>query len=114
MSATAHYETDFYLWTQQQAALLRQGEFNGLDLDCANIAEEIESMGRRDRLSLRSYLHNILLHLLKWRYQPERRGTSWKLSIRKRTTPSPESDEGKSQSETTTGGNSGRRIPRRP
>ena len=43
MSATAHYETDFYLWTQQQAALLRQGEFNRLDLDCANIAEEIES-----------------------------------------------------------------------
>ncbi len=39
-------------------------------------------MGRRDRLSLRSYLHNILLHLLKWRYQPERHGTSWKLSIR--------------------------------
>ncbi len=82
MSATAHYETDFYLWTQQQAALLRQGEFNRLDLDCVNIAEEIESMGRRDRLSLRSYLHNILLHLLKWCYQPERRGTSWKLSIR--------------------------------
>ena len=79
---TATYETDFYLWTQQQAALLRQGEFNRIDLDLANIAEEIESMGRRDRSSTRSYLLNIALHLLKWRYQPERRGTSWRLSIR--------------------------------
>jgi len=46
---TATYETDFYQWTQQQAALLRQGEFNRVDLDLANIAEEIESMGKRDR-----------------------------------------------------------------
>jgi len=79
---TATYETDFYLWTQQQAALLRQGEFNRVDLDLANIAEEIESMGKRDRRSVSSYLQNVLLHLLKWRYQPERRGTSWRLSIR--------------------------------
>ena len=46
---TATYETDFYQWTQQQADLLRQGEFNRVDLDLANIAEEIESMGKRDR-----------------------------------------------------------------
>ena len=78
----ATYETDFYLWTQQQADLLRQGQFNRVDLDAANIAEEIESMGRREKHSIRSYLQNVLLHLLKWQYQPERRGTSWKLSIR--------------------------------
>ena len=79
MNAT--YETDFYLWTQQQAALLRQGEFNRIDLDAANIAEEIESMGKSDRRSLASHLRNILLHLLKWQHQPERRGTSWIESI---------------------------------
>ena len=78
----ATYETDFYLWTQQQAALLRQGEFNRVDLDLANIAEEIESMGKRDRRSVSSYVQNVLLHLLKWRYQPQRRGTSWRMSIR--------------------------------
>ncbi len=76
------YDTDFYLWTQQQAALLRHGEFNRVDLDIENIAEEIESMGRREKHSIRSYLFNVMLHLLKWRYQPERRGTSWNLSIR--------------------------------
>lgn len=78
----ATYETDFYLWTQQQADLLRQGQFNRVDLDLENIAEEIESMGKRDRRSVSSYLQNVLLHLLKWRYQPERRGASWRMSIR--------------------------------
>ncbi len=81
MTITA-YETDFYQWTQQQAALMRQGEFNRVDLDIENIAEEIESMERRDRYALRSYLHNILMHLLKWQHQPERRGPSWQLSIK--------------------------------
>ena len=75
------YDTDFYLWTQQQAALLRQGEFNRVDLDVENIAEEIESMGRREKHSIRGYLFNVMLHLLKWRYQPERRETSWELSL---------------------------------
>ena len=65
MTTTTHYETDFYQWTQQQAALLRQGEFNRVDLDFENIAEEIESMGRREKHSIRSYLFNIVMHLLK-------------------------------------------------
>lgn len=77
----ATYETDFYLWTQQQADLLRQGQFNRVDLDLANIAEEIESMGKQDRRAVSRYLQNVLMHLLKWRYQPERRGTSWWMSI---------------------------------
>ena len=77
----ANYETDFYQWTQQQAALLRQGEFNRVDLDLENIAEEIESMGRGQTHSLGSYLQNVLMHLLKWRYQPQRQGKSWRLSI---------------------------------
>lgn len=79
---TATYETDFYLWTQQQADLLRQGQFNRVDLDLVNIAEELESMGRSGQRAVESYLRNILLHLLKWQYQPERRGNSWRLSIR--------------------------------
>ena len=78
---TATYETDFYLWTQQQADLLRQGQFNRVDLDLENIAEEIESMGRGQTHSLGSYLHHVIMHLLKWCYQPERRGTRWRLSI---------------------------------
>lgn len=76
---TITYESDFYLWTQQQADLLRQGQLQAVDLE--NIAEEIESMGKSDRRAVWSQLANILLHLLKWQYQPERRGSSWEQSI---------------------------------
>lgn len=80
MSASADYETDFYLWTQQQAALLRQGLLSAVDIE--NLAEEVESMGSSQKNALQSYLFNIVMHLLKWRYQPERRGSSWVYSIR--------------------------------
>jgi hypothetical protein len=79
MTAEMNYETDFYQWTQQQAALLRQGQWS--QVDAANLAEEIESMGKSDRRAIWSHLINILLHLLKWQYQPERRGNSWTESI---------------------------------
>ena len=81
MTATTDYESDFYRWTQQQAALMRQGQFS--DLDTAHLIEEIEAMGASNRNALGSYLELVLLHLLKWRYQPERRSTSWRATIRK-------------------------------
>lgn len=76
---TATYETDFYQWTQQQAALLRQGALSALDIE--NLIEEIDDMGASNRRSLGSFLELVIMHLLKWQYQPERRGTSWRLSI---------------------------------
>ncbi len=80
MTTTTNYETDFYQWTQQQAALLRQGQFS--ELDTAHLVDEIEDMGGSERHALGSYLKNILMHLLKWQYQPARRGSSWRLTIR--------------------------------
>ena len=78
----AYYDHDFYQWTQHQAALLRQGALQ--DLDVANLAEEVESLGKRDRRALGSHLRNLVLHLLKWHYHPEGRalGHSWASSIR--------------------------------
>jgi|SRR5215470_9500971 len=77
-----HYDDDFYTWTQEQAALLREGAVQELDL--ANLAEEIESLGKSDRRALGSHLRNLMLHLLKWQYQPSGRqtGHSWRASIR--------------------------------
>lgn len=74
------YERDFYAWTNEQAALLRAGDFAAADL--ANIIEEIESMGRRERNELTNRLAVLLMHLLKWETQPERRGRSWVLTIK--------------------------------
>ncbi|MDQ2694387.1 MAG: DUF29 domain-containing protein [Pseudomonadota bacterium] len=76
---TTLYDTDFYTWTQRQASLLRQGRTDDLDLE--HLAEEIESMGKRDRRALGSHLRNILLHLLKWQFQPALQGPSWRRSI---------------------------------
>ena len=74
------YEQDFYAWSHEQAALLRAGAFSTADIE--NIAEEIESMGRGEKRELVSRLSVLLAHLLKWRFQPERRGHSWIYSIR--------------------------------
>lgn len=80
MTTATDYETDFYQWTQQQAMLLRQGRLSRID--AANLAEEVESMGNSNRWALESFLSNVIMHLLKWKYQPERRCTSWKMTIR--------------------------------
>lgn len=74
------YEDDFYAWTVEQTRLLRAGEL--ASVDAAHIAEEIESLGRSDRRELRSRLTVLLMHLLKWRHQPEGRSTSWSGTIR--------------------------------
>ncbi|MCX7097098.1 MAG: DUF29 domain-containing protein [Methylococcales bacterium] len=73
------YEQDFYSWTQEQAALLKQGRFAELDVN--NLIEEVETMGRSEKRELESRLTVLLLHLLKWKYQAIRRGRSWQLSI---------------------------------
>lgn len=80
IQARVGYEDDLFAWTQEQAALLRARQIEGLDWD--NLAEEIESMGRRDRRELKSRLRVILLYLLKWQAQPDQRGTSWRKTLR--------------------------------
>ena len=79
MSAKSLYEQDFYAWSQQQAALLRAGRTGEADLE--NIAEEIDSMGKTEKRELVSRLTVLLAHLLKWQYQPGRRGPSWEVTI---------------------------------
>ncbi len=79
-AARADYETDFFAWTQEQAQLLRARATPGLDWD--NLAEEIDSMGRRDRRKLESRFRRILHHLLKWQAQPGLRGPSWQRTLR--------------------------------
>jgi hypothetical protein len=73
------YETDFYAWANEQAALLRAGKLSAADIE--HIAEEIESMGRTEKRELVNRLAVLLLHLLKWRFQPAMRGNSWRLTV---------------------------------
>jgi len=73
------YDTDFYAWATEQAARLRAGDIARADV--AHIAAEIDSMGRAEKRALVSFLSVLLLHLLKWQYQPSHRGASWQISI---------------------------------
>jgi Domain of unknown function DUF29 len=77
--ATA-YETDFHAWARDQAERLRAQRYN--ELDWENIAEEIESLGRSDKRSIASDLNVVLVHLIKWKYQAQRRKAGWRNSIR--------------------------------
>jgi hypothetical protein len=73
------YEEDFYAWTVEQARLLRSGELSSIDV--ANIAEEIESLGRSDKRAIESRLTVLLMHLLKWQIQSKMRSQSWSGTI---------------------------------
>ncbi|UFP92880.1 DUF29 domain-containing protein [Gloeobacter morelensis] len=73
------YNSDFYAWSLKQAELLRERQWDLLDIE--NIAEEIESLARSDRRELRNRLGVLTAHLLKWEYQPEKRSRSWEMTL---------------------------------
>ncbi len=73
------YETDFNLWIEQTIYNLKKGNLGELDLD--NLIEEISDMGRNNRREVFSRLKVLLKHLLKWKYQPEKRTNSWTNTI---------------------------------
>lgn len=79
-NAQREYDKDFYSWTIHSAQLLRQGKLSEVDIE--NVAEEIESMGKSDKRQLINRFALLISHLLKWQYQPERRGNSWKHTIK--------------------------------
>lgn len=74
------YNVDYYAWTNEQAQLLRAGQLQEIDLE--HIIEELETMGRSEKRALESRIIVLLTHLLKWQYQPVRRGKSWELTIK--------------------------------
>lgn len=77
--ASPPYDLDGYGWAMAQAQLLRERRFEDIDLE--NIIEEIESVGRSERSSVRSALRVLLMHILKWEHQPGKRTRSWAASI---------------------------------
>jgi hypothetical protein len=74
------YEADYARWCEEQGQLLRAGRFSELDRE--NLAEEIESLARNERSEIGSRLGVLLLHLLKWQFQPAKRKGGWRATIR--------------------------------
>lgn len=73
------YTTDFNLWIKNTVQLLRSQRWQEIDL--AHLLEEVEGLGKSERRTIVSQLIRLLLHLLKWQYQPQRRSDSWLDSI---------------------------------
>jgi hypothetical protein len=73
------YENDYSRWLFENARLLGEGRFS--EADIPNIVEELEDMGRSEYRAVESHLGVLLLHLLKWEFQPQQRSSSWRGSI---------------------------------
>lgn len=73
------YEQDFNQWLKITANLLQQKKFKEIDLD--NLIIELESMGKSNKRELISRLIILIMHLLKWKYQPQKQSKSWLSTI---------------------------------
>jgi Domain of unknown function DUF29 len=73
------YKDDLFGWVEDQVALLKAGQLS--EVDAANIAEELSDVGGEQYDKLENAVRVVLVHLLKWDYQSERRSRSWVLSI---------------------------------
>jgi Domain of unknown function DUF29 len=73
------YSTDVNAWIKSTIDLLREKRWNEIDID--HLIEEVEDLGKSERRGITSQLTRLLLHLLKWQYQPQRRSDSWLDSI---------------------------------
>ena len=73
------YDADLAGWAYAQADLLRMCQPAGIDW--ANIAEELKDLGNSQFKAFGSALEVVLVHMLMWDLQPERRGSSWAVSI---------------------------------
>jgi hypothetical protein len=72
-------EIDFYRWAMETAHALRIGRY--VDVDMQAVALELEKMGASEQRELINRLAVLLMHLLKWQYQPGIRSRSWELTI---------------------------------
>lgn len=79
VSIASAYEHDFVQWLEHQAGLAAGGDATELDLP--NVAEELQSLASSERNARDSHLKNLLLHLLKWFYQHDKRSSGWLRSI---------------------------------
>jgi len=73
------YEQDYLMWLETTSEQLRTGKLENLDIE--NLLEEIEAMARKEKVALESNLEILLMHLLKYQYQVNKRTASWRYTI---------------------------------
>jgi hypothetical protein len=78
-SGKSLYEKDYFAWVEAQVSALARGDVAGLDL--GHLADEVGDLGRSEKRAIRSNLNVLLIHLIKWAYQPSQRKGGWEVSI---------------------------------
>jgi hypothetical protein len=73
------YDIDYLKWIETTLEKLQLRDHSNIDWE--NLIEEIADMGRSERRSFESNLVALLMHLLKWEFQPDKRSSSWKGTI---------------------------------
>ncbi|MEH2213976.1 DUF29 domain-containing protein [Nostoc sp.] len=72
------YENDENLWLEETIKLLKQKQFNQLDLE--NLIEELISLGKRDLAKAKGLLRQIIIHILLlqyWQVEYQRNHRHW-------------------------------------
>jgi hypothetical protein len=81
MAGQRLYDTDFYAWTQDQAAKLREVRDNRLDAE--NLAEEVADLGRSELRAVETHILQLFIHLLKLAFSPaDPPRASWRGEVR--------------------------------
>ncbi len=75
------YDQDFNLWLAETVRSLKEEKLS--EIDYGNLIEELETMGRSEKNALKSNLKILLMHLLKYQFQPKKRTNSWRYTITK-------------------------------
>jgi Domain of unknown function DUF29 len=73
------YQGDWAAWLTSQVELLKSRRLDEIDYD--NLINEVESFGRSDFRGFVSAIEVVLVHMLKWEYQPAYQSKSWARSI---------------------------------
>lgn len=73
------YNQDYCLWLENTVKLLLNEQFS--EIDVSHLIEELEDMGRSEKRAVSSNLRILLMHLLKYKYQPQKRSNSWLFTI---------------------------------
>jgi hypothetical protein len=73
------YEADETAWLEAMADLAARRRVG--EMDFPHLSEYLADMAKRDRREVKSRLVALLVHLLKWDHQPDKRTGSWQATI---------------------------------
>jgi len=73
------YNKDFYIWTQETAALIAAGKWH--EIDQALLADEVAGLGRDDKREIAQCVQRLLQELLLWWALPGERKGNWASAI---------------------------------